>query len=55
MTYTFTSNLNLEVYQTETIYEVSLDVVWKSIRNLFSKGTLVTIVDENGNSKRFQK
>lgn len=55
MIYTFTSNLNLEVYQTETMFDVGLDAVWESIRNLFSKGTIVTIVDENGKSKRFQK
>lgn len=55
MIYTFTSNLNLQVYQTETMYDVGLDTVWKSIRNLFVKGTIVTIMDENGNHKKFQK
>lgn len=55
MIYYITSNLNLRVYEVKSMCEVPLDVVWKSQRNLFSKGTLVTIVDENGNSKRFQK
>ena len=55
MKYYITSNLNLRVYEVESMCEVPLDIVWKSQRNLFSKGTLVTIVDENGNSKRFQK
>ena len=55
MVYYITSNLNLRTYQVESMYEVPLDVVWASQRNLFSKGTLVTIMDENGNSKRFQK
>lgn len=56
MIYYITSNLNIfRVYQVETMYEVPLDVVWASQRNLFVKGTIVTIMDENGNSKRFQK
>ena len=55
MKYYITSNLNLQVYEVETMCEVPLDNVWKSQRNLFAKGTLVTIMDENGNSKRFQK
>lgn len=56
MKYLITTNLNNDkVYEVESMHEVSLDIVWASQRNLFSKGTLVTIMDENGNSKRFQK
>ena len=55
MIYTITNNLNLRSYRVESMFEVSLDIVWASQRNLFSAGTLVTIMDENGNSKIFQK
>lgn len=55
MVYTLKDNATNRQYQVESMVKVPLDVVWKSQRNWFSKGSTVTIEDENGNYKTFKK
>lgn len=55
MKYTITNNKTGRTYVTESYVEVELDRVWMSQKDLFSFGCQVTITDENGNSKTFDK
>lgn len=55
MTYTIKDHATNKQYQVESMVKVPLDTVWKSQRNWFSKNSKVTIEDENGNYKTFNK
>lgn len=55
MKYTIKNNKTGRSYETEPMFEVSLDIVWASQSGWFLTGCSVTISDENGNSKTFTK
>ena len=55
MIYTLYDHKTNRSYEVSTFFAVNLDIVWASQSNWFSKGSKVTIADENGKSKIFKK
>ena len=55
MKYTLYNHMNKKTFVVESAFEVDLDIVWASQKNMFLLGNKVTITDENGRSKTYNK
>ena len=53
MTYTIYNEQTGRSFETISMFEVSLEAVWRSVKYLFKSGTPIVITDSTGRSKRF--
>lgn len=53
LTYTIYNEQTGRRFEMISMFEVSLEAVWRSVKYLFESGTPVVITDSIGRSKRF--
>ena len=53
--YIVKDNMTNRTFEVTHINDISLDMIWQSVRNFFLIGSSVTITNENGESKTFSK
>lgn len=53
--YIVKNNMTNRTFEVMHVGDISLDMVWQSVRNMFLLGSNVTITNENGESKTFSK
>lgn len=54
LTYIVRNDRTGKSFEVNTMFEVGLDMVWRSIRNMFSRGAKVTITDQAGNARSYR-
>lgn len=54
LTYIVRNDRTGKSFEVNTMFEVGLDMVWRSIRNMFSHGAKVTITDQAGNTRSYR-
>lgn len=53
--YIVKNNITNRTFEVMHVGDISLDMVWQRVRNMFFLGSSVTITNENGKSKTFSK
>lgn len=53
--YIVKNNMTNRTFEVMHVGDISLDMVWQSVRHMFLPGSSVAITNENGESKTFGK